>query len=322
MKSIFFSAISVLIAALFSLAIGEMAIRFKNADGKNYHIEMWKYSQQLKTRSSNPVLGHEHIPNTDGFFQNVAIRINSYGMRGGDLVPSSGEEKRILFLGSSATLGWGVDEDKIMSSILEDRLATSDQKTTVLNAGIGNYNAERYVELFLTDGYKLSPTDIIVNYYLNDAELLSAGNEGFLIRNSQLMVTLWILKNQLLGKNGEDSLWSHYKNIYREDHEGFKRMKVALEKLSLYAKENNIRLHLVMLPEVHDLSPYKYHFVHEIMQNISNDLGYNYLDAYKLVSNIKDSKSLWAMPGDPHPNATAHKLFAEGIYRNIFSNPN
>mgnify|MGYP001327417221 CR=1 FL=1 len=40
----------------------------------------------------------------------------------------------------------------------------------VLNSGVGNHNTTRYVENFFTNHAHLNPTDIVVHYFLNDAE--------------------------------------------------------------------------------------------------------------------------------------------------------
>ena len=166
-KQICFSIIISLISVSIALLVAEVALRIKNSDGKNYHIEMWKYSRDLKQRSSNPVLGHEHIPNEVAQLQNVEIRINEHGMRGSSFPGIQGDQRRIMFLGSSATLGWGVQEESTMTSVIEHKFNQDGvDDVVIMNAGIGNYNAKRYTELFLTKNKELKPTDIVVNYYL------------------------------------------------------------------------------------------------------------------------------------------------------------
>ena len=223
-----------------------MVLRVKNADGKNYHIEMWKYSKELKQRSENEILGHEHVPDDAESLQNVNIRINSNGMRGEDFPPVKAGQRRIMFLGSSATLGWGIEEEETLSSRIGAAFKKDGRDTVVMNAGIGNYNAKRYVELFLSKNNDLKPTDIVVNYYLNDAEILEAGGGNIFLRNSQLAVTGWILFNRLKAKNQPGSLLNHYKETYEPDYQGFQDMKASLEALSKYARANNIGLYFLI----------------------------------------------------------------------------
>ena len=115
------SSILVFIVTIVLLAgILEVFLVIKNSDGKNYDIEMWKYSRELKRISSNPDLGHEHTPNKSANLQNVDIHINSMGMRGAEV--NSQADLKILCLGSSITFGWGVEQDKIYPELLKKDL--------------------------------------------------------------------------------------------------------------------------------------------------------------------------------------------------------
>ncbi len=195
-KSIVFSIIVTAITLVFCLFAAEVLLRVKNSDGKNYHIEMWKYSRDLKQASQNPILGHEHLPSSQAKLQNVIIRTNKNGMRGAAITPVKSGQRRILLLGSSATLGWGVEEEETMSSRLQLSLG---EGAVVMNAGIGNYNTKRYVELFLTKNRNVTPTDIIVNYYLNDAEVLKPGGGGssFVIVSLRLLFGFYLTVSSL-----------------------------------------------------------------------------------------------------------------------------
>ena len=44
------------------------------------------------------------------------------------------------------------------------------EQASVLNGGVGNYNAVRYVSRFFKELATLEPTDIVVQYFLRDAE--------------------------------------------------------------------------------------------------------------------------------------------------------
>ena len=180
-----------------------------------------------------------------------------------------------------------------------------------MNQGIGNYNTKRYVELFLTKNFQLAPTDIIVNYYPNDAEIIPKGGGNFFIRNSELAVTFWILKNRLFNEGGESSLFEHYKGIYDENYAGYQEMEIALKRLSDYANKKDIKLYLMMMPELNRLDDYKYLFIHDKLRALSQKHNYEYIEVLPELQKIKNTTSLWAMAGDPHPNAIAHRIFGE-----------
>lgn len=307
--------------ATFAIALiaGEYVLRLKNSDMSNYDIEMWRYSKELKRASDNPQMGHEHIPSSQAILQSVEIRTNAEGLRGGEVAPKEAGERRILFLGSSITLGWGVEEDKVLTSQLQDKFSNAGQNVSVLNAGIGNYNAVRYSERFLTKLTHLEPTDIVVHYFVNDAEKLGAGGGNWFLRNSQLAVLMWRAFNQVAQPAGETTLLGHYQNVYAEDAEGYQDMRASLTKLVGYAKEQGIKVHFVMMPDIHNLKDYPFHFIHEDMKNFAAKLDVaSYLDLLPSFKQFEeDAKAIWAMPGDPHPNAHGHAVMAEALYTHL-----
>lgn len=313
-KRVLFTAALFLFSLILAFGLAEIILRTKNSSMKNYDMEMWKYARVLKEPSPNPLLGHEHRPSSSAVLQGVEIRINEDGLRGGPTPPPRPGERRILFLGSSVTLGWGVPEPQIMTSLLMDMFRRDGQEQVVVfNAGIGNYNTLRYVERFLTRLTHLKPTDIVVHYFLRDAEALESGGGNFLLRHSQFAVTVWVALGRLFGSVGEASLLDHYQKVYRPEAPGFKDMEASLQKLSAYAKANHIRLYLAMTPDVHNLTNYPFTFIHERIKGLAEKYGYRYIDLLPAFVNLNPSE-IWAMPGDPHPNALGQKLMAERIY--------
>ncbi|CAN5950124.1 unnamed protein product [Sphagnum jensenii] len=79
---------------------------------KNYDIEMWRYAKELKRLSTDPEIGHEHIPKSSAVLENVEIRINERGLRGPPLRAISGSKRRIIFLGDSIALGLGCPRER------------------------------------------------------------------------------------------------------------------------------------------------------------------------------------------------------------------
>jgi lysophospholipase L1-like esterase len=312
-KYFVYSTILIVLCLALGLGFAEGVLRIKNLSMQNYDIEMWRYAGELKKRSDDPILGHEHVPNSEALLQSVDIRINERGLRGGPIEPLQPGQRRILFLGGSITLGWGVPEDQTLTSLIQQRFIVDGKQIQVLNAGIGNYNAERYTELFFTRLEDLKPTDIVVHYFLRDAEKLDAGGGNFLLRNSELAVTVWIAMNRLFGPSGPQALEEHYMQVYYRQEPGYQAMRASLQKLADYAKANNIRLTMAMMPDVHDLEDYRFGWIHERMAELAREMGYNYVDLLPAFSGLKPA-DVWAMPGDPHPNALGHKLMADTIY--------
>ena len=84
--------------------------------------------------------------------QNVTIRLNEWGLRGGPVEPVPPGGRRILFLGGSIALGWGVSrKSNTVEARLQQMLRDSGEQVQVLNGGVGNYNADRYVSRFFKE---------------------------------------------------------------------------------------------------------------------------------------------------------------------------
>ena len=273
---------------------------------------MWKYANTLKQKSNNQILDFTHIPSKTAVLQKKTISLNNLGLRGPE-VKSNQKGRRILFLGGSITLGWGVDQDKVTTSVVSDILnQKSNGNTEVLNAGVGNYNAARYTERFFKQLTSLKPTDIVVQYFLRDAEDLQPSTQNVLLSNSQLALTLWILQQRTFGNNGSTSIEEHYRKVYDKESAGLASMKQSLKKLAVYASDNNIRLFMLMTPDVHSLEAYPFDEIHKSMKVFAEENGYIFVDSLEKLRGIPAEK-IYAMPGDPHPNALGHKLMAETI---------
>ncbi|MEM8811412.1 MAG: SGNH/GDSL hydrolase family protein [Pseudomonadota bacterium] len=309
-KNIIFATITVVVSLVLMVGVGEAVLRFKNASMQNYDIEMWRYSNELK--ESDPQLGHDHVVNASAVLQSTEIRTNRFGLRGGP-VSDERPDRRILFLGASITLGWGVEEELTVTQLLEQKLRESGEQVEVLNAGIGNYNAERYVTRFLRDLTELQPTDIVVHYFLRDAEQLDAGGGNWFLRNSQLAVTLWIAASRLGGMFGATSLEDHYGEVYEPDQAGYRSMLDSLQQLKDYAESNEVRLYMAMVPDVHNLKDYRFSFIHERMREVADELEFEFVDFLPAFEGLTP-EDVWAMPGDPHPNALGHELMADALF--------
>jgi len=312
-KNALLSVLLVVVSVVICVGAAELILRLKNNAMATYDIEMWRYAKELKQPSPDANLSFEHVKSKSAVLQNVQIRLNELGLRGGSLQSAVRGERVILFLGGSITLGWGVSEENTVSSQLEKMLRQSGEQVRVLNGGVGNYNAARYVSRFLKQLTMLDLTDIVVQYFLRDAEDLQPDQGNFILRHSELAVTSWMAYHRLFDEAGEKSLVEHYHRVYRPDAPGFLRMTQMLEKLAEYAKSRNIRLYMLMTPDIHNLVDYKFGFVHDTMRQIAKNTGYAFVDTLPALLG-RPPQELFAMPGDPHPNALGHRLMAEAIF--------
>ena len=305
-----------IIISFFILLIGllviEAIIRVMNSDMRNYDIEMWKYAKTLKKRDS--VLGHVHKKNETATLQNVEIKLNSLGMRSEEPLL---EKKKILFTGSSISLGWGVDNDSSFVGIFRNRLQNQNLDYQVLNASVGNYNTFRYVENFLRNQKKLDPEVIVINYFINDAEILPMGSDNWLLKNSALAASLNLAVKKMTS-NSEENLKEYYNRLYDPENKGFQLMHNSLQKLAEYAEGNGTKIYLVIIPDIHFLENYPFVPIHKKIESIAENLNFVVIDTYPSLKGIPFD-DLQIMPGDSHPNAYGHRLMAEELSEEILA---
>jgi lysophospholipase L1-like esterase len=314
MRKLLGNLVTLTLAVVLSLAGLEAIVRLKNASMTNYDIEMWRYAQELKFASENPRLGHEHLPDKTAVLQSVSIRTNSWGLRGGPVSEMAEPgTRRIMVIGSSIALGWGVPEDETLSADLQRKFAATGQPVEVLNAGIGNYNAERAVERFLTRLTPLRPSDILYLAFVRDGEPLESGGGNWLLRHSELAVMLWIAGNRMFGASGENNLLKHYQQVYDPQSPSLAAMQATFAKLADYAKLNHVRITMAMVPDIHNLTNYSLGFVHDIFRDIAVKDDFSFIDLLPSFSGLQPQE-IYAMPGDPHPNARGHALMADAIF--------
>src|SRR6266446_2988779 len=126
-RSILLSAGLTFVSVIVCIAAGEGMLRVKNSSMKSYDVEMWRYANELKVKVDDPALDFDHVRNRSAVLQGVNIHLNDSGLRGPDLQNPANIERRILLLGGSITLGWGVPEEETVTSRLQAMLAKDGQ---------------------------------------------------------------------------------------------------------------------------------------------------------------------------------------------------
>ncbi|MFH1245218.1 MAG: SGNH/GDSL hydrolase family protein [Candidatus Omnitrophota bacterium] len=295
----------------------EGILRLYNLNGRNYEIEMWKYGKLFKRRAANPNLGVEQVPLKRGRLQNTEISINSAGFRDKEyLIPKPKDVYRIIVLGSSITFGWGVSEDKTYVSLVEKYLEErTGKRVELINAAVPNYNTVREIESFFEKCLPFDPDMVILSYFLNDPEIQQVKSGNFFLKNSQTAVLLWSKCQQVSRRMGvKEELSAYYERLYSEDYAGWQQCRQSMRKLMLYSKENNVDVLVAMIPDMHNLQNYPFKNIHEFVRKKASELGFSFLDFYDSLKDVRACE-IWAMPGDPHPNAKGHAIMADALYK-------
>ncbi len=129
---------------------------------------------------ADPVLHHRMKPRTFSRFQamdyDYVQRVNNLGLRGRDIEPAKQPASyRILMLGDSFTMGYGVADDETFSVALERTLRAKGltfkgKSAEVVNAGVGSYAPIlEYLQLTRYLG-RLDPDLVVLNFDMSDVE--------------------------------------------------------------------------------------------------------------------------------------------------------
>ena len=76
--------------------------------------------------------------------------------------------------------------------------------------------------------------------------------------------------------------------------------------------DNNIKLLIVNIPELHEVNNYPFKIATDFVSNISRSNNVPFIDLLEVVKD-QDPKSLWVSAEDSHSNIKCDKLFAERI---------
>jgi lysophospholipase L1-like esterase len=304
------AALSATVALVVFLALGEVALRIYTRHAIYYDVEMTRYANDLKLESPNPRIGHVHRPGASSLLMGVPVQINSAGLRDDEYPLERGASRRIAFLGDSLTFGWGVAKEDTFESLLERELAATGP-TEILNFGTGNYNTEQQVNLFLEKGLAFAPDEVVVFYFINDAEPTPRRSRWAFLGRSRMATFVWsrvkAVKSRLFPSA---SYQEYYTALYREDQPGWLRTKDAFLTLRELCRKEGIGLRVVLLPELHD--PQQRPFAREYggLARFLREHDIAVLDLSPHFADETEPLRLWVAADDAHPNALAHRRIA------------
>ena len=313
-----------LAAIMLTLAIGEVAIRVISSHTLIYNIEMAKYAKALKQRDPKGEVSHIHVPSHSARLMGVDVTLNSLGHRSHELSKQKTPgTRRILVLGASITMGWGVSVDHLFTSVVEERLNRikpfgPDITFEIANAGIGNYNTCFESKLFQNQYPVVKPDLVVVQYAINDAEPRSMGRNNWLLQHS-LLADYFFDRFQHLrfaGGNNKD-LFSFYSHLYEDNSDAWNQSLGCLAAIRDTAQKDGVPVVIMIVPDIHELTPETpFRDLYARMASAFRKLDIptiNTFDEFREHFGTDVSK-LWIQSDDPHPNASGHALMADILY--------
>jgi lysophospholipase L1-like esterase len=303
---------AIIVSTAAGLLLLEVFCRLVIDDGMRLDLEMWKYATDVKEPAVPPALGHVHRPNARAHLMGVDVRTNAQGFRGGELSAAKpAGVRRVLLLGDSLTMGWGVREEDTLATLVERRLNRDGRRFEVINAGVGNYNTAMEVALFEAKGPATDPDIVVLNYFINDAEPTPVPGGNWLTRRSTLVNFVAGRLDTMLRSFGAAPDWrQYYDALYRDEQPGWQLTRRSIERFAALCRARRIQCLVVNLPELRRITDYPFAHIERKVRAEVETHGLPYLDLLPALAG-RDPAGLWVSPEDAHPNAAANVLFAE-----------
>ena len=318
-RTFFQGVIAALAATVVTVALGEGAVRLMASRRLNYTIEMVKYARALKQRDPRGVVSHVHRPSLSATLMGVDVSLNSLGDRGPELTtPKPAGTSRVLVLGSSVTMGWGVPFADVFTSVAQHRLNDEQPfgprvRFEFENAGIGNYSTIFQGDLFRDRFPKIEPDAVVLNYFISDVQPRGMGRDNPILARSYLAALLFDRWSQWRFARQGKSLFTFYADLYADNSEAWRATLGQIRVMRDTCADRGVPFIVMIVPDIHDLSPgTPYRALYGQMEAAfrSVDLRVvNTFDAFQRQFGA-DVTSLWIRGDDPHPNAAGHTLMA------------
>jgi lysophospholipase L1-like esterase len=320
--------IVLVIAILFCCIAMEVALRVIFAHSLDFSMEMWKYAVKLKRPVANPDLSFAHAPNRSAFLMGVPVSINSEGLRDREFsLEKPPGVYRVMMLGDSTTLGWGVRQEDTAAKLLERKLneglPAGFNHVEVINTGVGNYDTVQEVTYYETIGWKYHPDLVVLVFFINDPEPVPVEKKGFLIDRSYLIAFATNRIDGVMRHAGVRPDWkTYYASLYDDDRPGFQACKEALVSLANSSRSHDAKLLVAILPELHQINGDSYPF-RAAHQKIKDVMASENVSVLELIDGLKDrgpEETLWVTALDDHPNAKANNLISDQLGQWILEN--
>lgn len=261
--------------------------------------------------SDEPLLGFELRPNVDGWFKLVRFRTNADGLRD----RAYKREKppgtfRVAVLGSSFTLPAGVAIEDAFHSLLEERFSAEspDRSYEFLNFAVGVYNPRQMLAMLRLRALAWDPDLILfcVTDFAAPIVLKGAWNtpppEWDLRRRGHPVLGSFLVRLARLRLGMAEEPRSPVPRPLDET------APTVIEELDELSHTSGIPIVVTRL----ELDPRPPGRTDRLLARRSRRHGLHYFDTRASFAGAPPS-TFWIYELDPHPNALAHRIFADGL---------
>ncbi len=354
MKKLLINILTLCISLSVIIVVSEVAIRF----AKIAYEPQYDNRLKITRKSTDPKIRYELIPNYEGTALGGFVSVNSFGLRGPEISMDKPDGiTRIAVLGDSWAFGWGVNQDEVVTAVLEKRLnESSDRKFEVINFSLYGYSLQQEEAVLAGKVLAFEPDFVIFAFNINDLEGLrlvpqnkglnrdkKKGGDGMQKRDMPFKRRLFkavreiekfgnqhshlfrLIDNALRGlaiylhfENPGKQL--HYERFYKADTREFQFLENAYRRIRKIADKEKVKVCIIYFPWMNELTqnnPYIESF--EKVKKVAEQEGFLTMNLFPYYRG-QDVSELRISNIDGHPTALGHEIAADAIKGFILQN--
>lgn len=126
---------------------------------------VFEHERFLLAMRDHPLYAYTAAPNSSGVYQGTTLDINRHGFRGPDFsMPKTSTRPRLVLLGDSVVLGWGVPWAKTLCPLLQRALPDWE----VVGIGVNSWNTRNQAEYLRVHGPDMAADALVWIVVSND----------------------------------------------------------------------------------------------------------------------------------------------------------
>ncbi len=264
--------------------------------------------------SSDPGIVYELKPNLDSYFKLAEFKTNSHGLRDEEYsVEKPPDTFRVAVIGGSYTLPSGLGIDVAFHTVLENRLNRESRGTRYefLNFGVGGYATKNKIATLRAKAFAYEP-DLIL-FVLDGTKLADeTGTKRRFVPKKREANFFQSFALQLFKKSRVVvHLFGDATRYLDKQEKSLEKLELELAELREISEASGVPICVVELD--HDYSS------HELAEEVGTRVLKSGLHFSNTVPAFEGThfKDLSVDEIDPHPNAAAHRVFAEVLYADL-----
>lgn len=332
--------IIVLLTIIFGVALVEVSLRILPQKFTKIDFSIIG-DNRIFSMSRNVTFKPNNTTVWTGLGEPVVWHFNNLGFRERDIqIKKPDNIFRIVVLGDSVVMGFGVDDYQAYPRKLEELLKPTkfDPSMThfeVLNMGIQGYSTREYAATLKEDALPLKPNVIIVGVYpSNDLSGTVGYDKDTKYRTLKAIPDLIPYPvNQFLKEHSRAYLFllnryysyitkyeSDYKITEKDDAAEWTAIEEDMLKMKNEAAKNNIYILFVIEPNPHDVASKKGSLTQEKMVSLAKKVGVNFYDPLADLQKYPNTKDLYLDDLDDHFSVKGNEYFASLLAKFLWNN--